>query len=253
MNSSLSCVSLQQAISQGQTLLIPTTRSDEDSDLSDTPPLTYDGSDNDSSIFSSGTTASQIHALLQSLQRNLNWDKKENRTSDDAEHNRPLEILEEEEEESEEGLEIAWQYRKSIQQERLGHGGSANKSPAGSGGSLDLFCHSYDLSGRMKEQRNVEESVTIFNGSCCELCCKQSRSCGIKLYQCWLVQVKERLAESKQVIRLLLYLATILPAHQRRCAATACLHSKSSTTSGNLGDYSVLDVAGWSHFTASIE
>ena len=113
-------------------------------------------------ILVQGTTSSDIHALLQSLPRNLNWDKKSAREEDTTELSRPLEILEEEEEEeqTEEGLEIAWQYRKSIQQERLGHAGSTSgKSPAAVGGGSNVYCHSYDLSGRMTEQRSVEDAV----------------------------------------------------------------------------------------------
>ena len=205
---SSSLISSQQAVSHRQTLLIPTTRSDADAELSGARrPLIEDGNDDDSSNFISGTTASEIHALLQSLPRNLNWDKKA--THEDAELNRPLEVLEEEEEESEEGLEIAWQYRKSIQQDRLGHGKSINKTPAG---IEDEYCHSFDLSGRMNEQRTmVDECVIIFNGTCCGKLCNQSRTCGFRIYQCWLAQVKQKVAESKQVVRLLLYHAPIGP------------------------------------------
>lgn len=206
-------VAQQQAVSQGQTLLIPATRTDSSIELTSTPPpLTDDRPDQESaSCYSQGTLESQIHTLLQSLPRNLNWDKKATREDSAVQPSRPLEILEEEaEEESEEGLDIAWQYRKSIQQERLGHGrGSVNKSTDGSTGA-DVYCHSYDLAGRMKEQRsNVEDNVTVFNGHCCEKPCNQSRTCGLQLYQCWLAQVKQKLTESNQVVRLLLYQAPI--------------------------------------------
>jgi len=198
----------QQAVSHGQTLLIPTTRGANAELTSTPPPLTDDDLGNESDGFLVGTTESQIHALLQSLPRNLNWDKNCAR-EDTAEPSRPLEILEEEEEESEEGLEIAWQYRKSVQQERLGHGGSTNKSPAVVSGA-EVYCHSYDLSGRMSDgQQCVDDHVTIFSGSCCESDCNQPRSCGFRLYQSWLAQVKEKLAGSKQVVRLFLYQAPI--------------------------------------------
>jgi hypothetical protein len=203
-------------VSHGQTLLIPTTRNDADSELTDTPPPLADADiDTPSSGVLLGSTEPEILDLLQSLPRNLHADKKVPQGDAVSETSRPLEILEEEqEEESEEGLQIAWQYRKSVQQERLGHGASAAKqSPAGVGTTPDdTYCHSFDLSGRMSEQRNVEDHVTIFNGSCCcaKQPCSQSRSCGFRLYQCWLTQLKQTLAESnKQVIRLLLYRAPI--------------------------------------------
>ena len=51
---------------------------------------------------------------------------------------------------------------------------------------------------------------SIFNDRCCESSgCTQTRTCGFRLYQCWLKQIKQKLAESKQVVRLLLYRAPI--------------------------------------------
>jgi len=50
---------------------------------------------------------------------------------------------------TEEGLKIAWQYRKSVQDARSGVGGSNNRrSDVGDG----VYCHSYDLSKRMWDQ-----------------------------------------------------------------------------------------------------
>lgn len=193
-------------MSHGQTLLIPTTRNDDATDLSSVPPpLTANEDHLDSAGFSVGTSVSQVRDLLQSLPRNLHWDKAT--TAADSEQSRPLEVLEEEEEESEEGLTIAWQYRKSIQQERLGHEGSKHTTAVE---NADVYCHSYDLSGRMSEQRTVEDHVTIVDGSCCDGDCRQSRSCGFRLYLCWLEQVKQKLMESAtHVVRLLLYHAPI--------------------------------------------
>jgi hypothetical protein len=173
--------------------------------------MTNDESDTDVRRSVQGTASSDIHALLQSLPRNMNSDKNSAREEDTTELNRPLEILEEEEEQIEEGLEIAWQYRKSIQQERLGHAGSTSvKSPGAVGAGSNVYCHSYDLSGRMTEQRRVDNAVHIFNDRCCEDSgCTQSRKCGFRLYQCWLKQIKQKLTESKQVVRLLVYRAPI--------------------------------------------
>ena len=196
-------------MSHGQTLLIPTTRKEDAKDLSGVPPpLTANEDDLDSAGFSVGISDSQVRDLLQLLPRNLHWDKAI--SAADAERSRPLEILdeeEEEEEESEEGLKIAWQYRKSIQQERRGHGASKHTTTVE---NADIYCHSYDLSGLMSEQRTFANHVTIFDGSCCDGDCQQSRSCGFRLYLCWLEQVKQKLTEStRHVVRLLLYRAPI--------------------------------------------
>lgn len=198
----MSLCSTTQAVSHGQSLLIPTTGNDDAAILSGAPPpLTADESDVETTGFVTGTALSQVRDLLQSLPRNLHWDQ----AAPDSETSRPLEILEEEGEESEEGLEIAWQYRKSIQKERLGHGGSKHSTAVDK-----TYCHSYDLSGRMSDQRTVEDHVTIVDGSCCDTPCQQTRVCGFRLYQHWLTQLKQKWKEPKQgVLRLLLYRAPI--------------------------------------------
>jgi hypothetical protein len=53
-----------------------------------------------------------------------------------------------------EGLEIAWQYKQSVQHVRLGTTTSTTKSQNRSlhHSNNNVFCHSYDLSGRMMDQ-----------------------------------------------------------------------------------------------------
>ena len=102
----------------------------------------------------------EIEELLLSLPRNLHWDKQKKRESSeqDGALSAALDILEEgdeEEEKAEEGLDIAWQYRKSVQQKRLAQPLSQTK-PASI--PTNVFCHSYDLSGRMNDQSSIDLS-----------------------------------------------------------------------------------------------
>jgi hypothetical protein len=139
---------------------------------------------------------SDLESLLSSLPRNLHWDKQKKKlerqrqqkdnnasTAADRQSSRlssSLGILEEDEDEEDddiespnaattttttttknateddddEGLEIAWQYKKSVQQERLGTSGTTTGAAISTNA---LFCHSYDLSGRMVDQ---EEGAT---------------------------------------------------------------------------------------------
>jgi hypothetical protein len=56
---------------------------------------------------------------------------------------------------SEAGLKIAWQYSKSIQDERAGmksSGSQSNTSTTGPPLEKNVFCHSFDLSGRLVNQ-----------------------------------------------------------------------------------------------------
>lgn len=104
----------------------------------------------------------EIEDMLMSLPRNLHWDKqkkKENKYIVSG----GLDVLvedDDEEEIQEEGLEIAWQYKKSVQQERLGVAQPVEQKKAVSETS-NTFCHSYDLSGKMKEQTVIEPSRFI--------------------------------------------------------------------------------------------
>ncbi|KAL7471653.1 hypothetical protein ACHAXS_011940 [Conticribra weissflogii] len=62
---------------------------------------------------------------------------------------------------TDEGLKIAWQYRKSVQDARSGVAGDGNsRSDAGDG----IYCHSYDLSKRMWDQfANLGDNPLLTN------------------------------------------------------------------------------------------
>jgi hypothetical protein len=155
---------------------------------------------------------SEIVDLLQSLPRNLHWDKHAKQAKQQAESQGPasLDILEEEEDdeddEAEKGLDIAWQYRKSVQRERLAQPAASKSS---SKPSLNVFCHSYDLSGRMSEQpttvaATVDPSNHVVEVQCCqERPCRHSRTCGFGLFRELVSLIQKR--EEGKVLRLLLF------------------------------------------------
>jgi hypothetical protein len=99
-------------------------------------------------------TRMDIEELLLALPRNLHWDKQRKQSeSKDQTAAASLDILEEgEEDKEEEGLDNAWQYRKSVQQQRLAQPMEQTKLSSKS----SAFCHSYDLSGRMIEQSPID-------------------------------------------------------------------------------------------------
>ena len=147
-----------QAVSQEQHLIIPVSMDAKDGD--------FLSAFEDLSMSDDHPRKAEIEDLLLSLPRNLHWDKqKQQEKSEQKEQQQqqkvtaPLDILEEEEEgdeeeKAEEGLEIAWQYRKSVQQERLALSQTKSLST-----TVNVFCHSYDLSGRMNEQSPINLSA----------------------------------------------------------------------------------------------
>jgi len=200
-----------EAISQDQQLVIPTfskanpVDDDEDSLFGD------EESENDQPW---RDLKSEVHDLLLGLPRNLHWDKqkkkdeKAKREQEQAEANAAsditssfgnmgmggMAILEEDDQEesnAEDGLEVAWQYKKSVQQERL----AQSKSTAVTSTSVDVFCHSYDLSARLNDQTKLEPASYI-----CELGTKS----GYALFSNLVQVLKDKTSENK-AIRLLLY------------------------------------------------
>jgi len=155
-----------------------------------------------------GVSRLEIKELLRSLPRNLHRDKLASLAADDLASAKPqLDTLEEgdEDDQAEEGLEIAWQYRKEVQRERLGH--TKTGSTATKGASDNIFCHSFDLNGRLSEQMDVETNVEISRILCCEArsTCT-TRSCGMRYYRRLLERLQLLLsAGSRRVVRLLLY------------------------------------------------
>ena len=126
-----------------------------------------------------GSTPSELEGFVSSLPRNLHLDKQRERARrlrEDGGASQPgrgreaiAAIIEEDEEEdgegdgdgtpgrgSDEGLVNAWQYRRDVQESRSGmrSSGAAGRGGAPRGGALadGVFCHSYDMAGRMADQ-----------------------------------------------------------------------------------------------------
>mmetsp|Transcript_23200 Transcript_23200/g.35791 ORF Transcript_23200/g.35791 Transcript_23200/m.35791 type:complete len:499 (+) Transcript_23200:167-1663(+) len=225
-----------EAVSHEQILLIPivTNHTDDDDQnnmpmsTSSPPSLHVDNIDDTEFGLHSHISRYAVEVLLSSLPRNLHWDKKSSSgssTTDTAKQTDelqqppqrlPLEILEEEEgddepeEDAEAGLQIAWQYRQDVQKERSGHSVKSG-STSGSSSSRDIYCHSYDLSGRMNEQAPKDgSSVHIVNVPCGEgYTHTQSRQCGIRMYKQILNHLKQHIGpHPNKVVRLLLHNAT---------------------------------------------
>jgi hypothetical protein len=103
---------------------------------------------------------SDIKCIMSSLPTNLHAEKESQRKHHDVgslvTKNTPvLETLDEEESDSDEenpdeGLKIAWQYRKNVQDERLGFIGSSKSARVQS----SVYCHSFDLSRTMTLEKD---------------------------------------------------------------------------------------------------
>merc|ERR1712238_319298 len=170
----------------------------------------------------------ELGDILSALPRNLHWDKHKKREQEGSQNRNkefgsilgPITILEEEEEEAEEhkaddGLEIAWQYKKSIQQEHRAHltkGTAKNlrSSSATSAKVTNVFCHSYDLSGRMVDQTPVDIHSFITQLSCSSIrtCCSHTKA--YKLFYDLVGLLKEKVLLSAvdgtgKAVRLFLY------------------------------------------------
>lgn len=188
-------------MSHEQVLSIPFVHGEDLTLPNSMPSLLHD---NFPDVHKQGPTAMQIETLLKSLPRNLHWDKADGILPPD-DSSRPLEILDEEEDEdAEEGLQIAWQYRKSIQNERLGHAQTSAIKPS----TTNVYCHSFDLSGRLDEQNYNRDCIHLLDATCChsDAVCRKHK-CGFRFFQT-LKQHLESLPKGK-VVRLLLYQAAV--------------------------------------------
>ncbi|CAJ1950332.1 unnamed protein product [Cylindrotheca closterium] len=117
----------------------------------------------------------EIFRLLMALPRNLHWVKtQEQQSASPSTIDTPsaLSVLEEDDqgENFEEGLEIAWQYKKSVQEKMLAQPFIQQRSQSS---SSNAFCHSYDLSARMTDQKALNPADYIVRirdlGGCCKL------------------------------------------------------------------------------------
>jgi PAXNEB protein len=184
-----------QALTHQQCLLVPV-ESDNDA-LSDSQPEDSWSEDASKSL-SSAPTKAVVMDFINSLPRDLSLDRQSNKTDTQQ----VLPAFDEQEEEEEDGLQIAWQYKKSVQKDRLG-----GIAPSSQRSTLphDL-CHSYDLNGRLKDQINVETSVLIESVDCCEASRNcSSVMCGIHYYKALLTRLQTALSSNpNKVVRLLL-------------------------------------------------
>ena len=126
---------------------------------------------------------------------------------------------------AEEGLVVAWQYRKDVQDERLG---IAQSSTTINNTGLDkkriqqqhvsaanVYCHTYNLQGRLKDQINIESHVTrvpmnTMNNNTAGFRSNNSRiRNGVQLYQQLIALITATVSKSSSsrntVVRLLLY------------------------------------------------
>jgi PAXNEB protein len=259
------------------------------------------GNDNDDfgdANQNNGTAAAELQTILNSLPRNLHWDKwnskskRQEQTTDTVPPEKEeeeeaqlgpsssimMDIVEEEDEDEEEqeqeeeedkdeGLEIAWQYKQSVQQQRLGTvPPSNNSSQTVSSTNLNktVFCHSYDLSGRMTEQE--ECNGCSFDPSACittipmdkEYSSSSHRRRGMKLFRKLVQLLQEKIQSdhpNKAVLRLLLYhpplpeLSVALPLLQayirqpQSCLPVVmciCIPTTTTTTTTDLVSYHAL-------------
>lgn len=170
----------EQALSQEQHLIVPILEG------------TVGGSDGGGSLPTWGAAPAnerlELEELLLSLPRNLHWDKDRKRQEEKAvtaegaarSSRRPiaLDVLAEGDEDGDghdddddsppapavdddEGLVVAWQYRASVQRERLATGAQTRSTASAGSGSRSVFCHSYDLSGRMADQILIDPKANV--------------------------------------------------------------------------------------------
>ena len=207
-----------EAVAHGHHLVIPTMETNTASDDG------FDSDDTTTACGSGGPSPEWVVEFLHSLPWNLHWEKQQKVASGEVNESSAglllLDTLEEEEgdESNEEGLKIAWQYRKNVQQQRLGMDTSTVSTSSSK--SSDVYCHSYDLSrqlsAQMQRQRGfpIEQAATFQPAHCCDnnSSCSGGRSCGVRLYKSLLQQLDAAMAEKpKRVIRLLLVHHTMEP------------------------------------------
>jgi len=234
-----------EAVSQEQNLALVVTNSGLNVDVD----LTMDDDDlnaHQSSHESGGLSALGANVFLSILPRDLHLDKaisklgeqekKKNRPDISTAFSKlqPFAIVEEDDfQEGDEhdtersaidgkadsGLQNAWQYKISVQRERLGAAGSSQTKGASSIGGK-VFCHSFDLGGRMYEQQSPKslfdnEYITIVNCGISENPSLDANIChirlhGMQLFQKMLGHIQMQLSRFKDgVVRLLLLNAPI--------------------------------------------
>ena len=155
------------------------------------------------SSFVRNAARDEISRLLTSLPRNLHWAKAQSKHSTEpARIGTPvaLDVLEENDQvdDADEGLEIAWQYKKSVQEKMLAQ---PFKQKSIQSSSPSAFCHSYDLSARLIDQKPLNPvdfiaGIKVLKGDV-------NLECGMSLFR-ELVSLLKKKKEGK-AIRMVLY------------------------------------------------
>ncbi|GAX20922.1 hypothetical protein FisN_1Lh421 [Fistulifera solaris] len=205
-----------EALSQNQLIVAPVELDDGDSPLLGPISWCLDEREQLEAPSPPSSSLKRVKDLLAALPRNLNKDKdiKQQRISGDDQAEVLLETLEEEEEDenndeppdtADDGLKIAWQYKESVQRERMGHNdASRGVSSPRSSPPANVFCHSYDLQGHLSNQMDTEQNVLFpeiqFR---CPGCSYPQQCCGFAYYR----KLKDQLQSlpTSKVQRLLLY------------------------------------------------
>lgn len=115
------------------------------------------------------------------------------------------------------GLVVAWQYRKDIQDERLGfaqtgiNDSGKKRDQHQYGTTSSVYCHSYNLQGRLKDQINVDSHVTIVPINAMNKSCSNNSRIGngVEVYQ-QLISIittatNDAASSRNTVVRILLY------------------------------------------------
>mmetsp|Transcript_14561 Transcript_14561/g.16793 ORF Transcript_14561/g.16793 Transcript_14561/m.16793 type:complete len:502 (-) Transcript_14561:197-1702(-) len=180
LGSTLARYWMAEALACGQTLLLPSTKPNY--------PTSTLCNENEDIFTPFGSSPSDLEQYIERLPKNMHLEKfrtkrqrqqlqlqqMQQRQSalsslDEAQQGMGMVILEEEEDEeekeddtAEEELKIAWQYKRSIQDQRRGRQRNASSSKVGALPSQqpnqvieqadEVYCHSYDLMGRMQDQ-----------------------------------------------------------------------------------------------------
>ncbi len=111
---------------------------------------------------------------------------------------------------ADEGLTNAWQYKVSVQRERLG----TPLASAHSRGKDKVYCHSFDLSGKMEDQHPPswpkENGISIMNCITPLLSSQNERSDAMSLYRKCVQHIHDKISEQPNtVIRLLVMNAQV--------------------------------------------
>ncbi len=245
------CKPFLQAISQEQNLSLIATAPDETiSNLSLIPDSDHlsSASDNISNIQQHGMSVRALRSFVGLLPKNLHLEKSRGKSTPGTINvndkvastiaspittQRDFTIIEEEEDFDEEGegdggdttdekgdemLQNAWQYKVSIQRERRAEHAIPTSSRSSPKAGSKVYCHSYDLSGKMEDQYpqnwgQENSRISLINCSCQQcsfLCCKATTRCSVNFFQNCIEHINETIGRyPNAVVRMLLMNAPV--------------------------------------------